>query len=326
MRSRVVAAVFIALAAGAAQASIPDANGVYWGCYEKAGSDLRIIDNASTTCTAKETTITWNQKGVPGPQGESVLAIPLPAGHLVCAQGGTELQAGGVVSYACNGVPGPVGEPGAPGPQGLPGPQGPTGPQGLPGPQGPQGVPGPQGPQGLPGTPATLPRCTPGDTLVALENGEWGCSGGSTPFFTSYPVVGTWASARAAAQGCGSHVRADQNVTVRRIGVYVGTMAPANFRFLVFSHPDHQLLFSAVKSFAPGSGWMVSDPFAALTLQAGSEYDIGAQIDQNASYYFDTAPDAMGGVRSLVTNPNFSGFDAPTVVNHAGADCAIQLF
>jgi len=137
---------------GLASASIPAANGVITGCYERKngnkGSELRVIDvEVGQKCSSKDQQITWNQTGPAGASGPAgAQGIPGPVG--------------------AQGVPGPMGPqgipgtPGAPGPigpqgvQGEPGPTGPTGRPGVPGPQGMQGIPGPQGvpgPQGAPG-------------------------------------------------------------------------------------------------------------------------------------------------------------------------------
>ena len=92
-----------------AYASIPDANGVIYGCYKKSGGTLRVIDNATTQCDARaEIPIQWNQTGPQGPQG-------------------------------------PAGPQGLQGPAGPQGPQGPEGPEGPAGPAGPQGPAGPGG-------------------------------------------------------------------------------------------------------------------------------------------------------------------------------------
>jgi len=91
------------------QAAIPDPNGVIHACYRSNGN-LRLVDKS--TCAAGETTISWNQTGAQGPQGEA----------------------------------GPQGLQGLPGTQGA---AGPSGPQGTPGSQGPQGAPGTPGPTGM---------------------------------------------------------------------------------------------------------------------------------------------------------------------------------
>lgn len=84
------------------RASIPDANGVLHGCYQKNNGQLRIIDAAVDDCRPSEIAVQWNQQGPPGPIGP----------------------------------PGPQGPMGVQGPQGLNGAMGPQGPAGPPGPAG----------------------------------------------------------------------------------------------------------------------------------------------------------------------------------------------
>jgi len=65
--------VAIAVTAGFAYATVPDANGVIHACYrvDKKGEDdkgqVRIVDSARD-CKKNEQHITWNQRG---PQGET---------------------------------------------------------------------------------------------------------------------------------------------------------------------------------------------------------------------------------------------------------------
>jgi hypothetical protein len=128
------------IASGAALQSqtsgIPNARGVYSGCYVIASGTLRLVPGRKG-CRSGERRVTWNRSGRRGPVG--------PVGP----QGETGLQ----------GPQGPPGERGAPGATGSAGPQGPAGPQGLAGAtgaagaQGPQGEPGPQGAQGAQGIP-----------------------------------------------------------------------------------------------------------------------------------------------------------------------------
>ena len=62
---------------GIAEASIPDASGVIYGCIAKAGlpvlsppaGTIRIIDSATQSCNNNENPITWNQTGPKGPVG-----------------------------------------------------------------------------------------------------------------------------------------------------------------------------------------------------------------------------------------------------------------
>jgi hypothetical protein len=61
--------------ATAVQASIPDASGVIHGCYSdrgasgRNGTQLNIVDSATSGCSGGQTEIQWNQSGPPGPPG-----------------------------------------------------------------------------------------------------------------------------------------------------------------------------------------------------------------------------------------------------------------
>lgn len=128
-------------------ASIPDANGVFHGCYHVRTGAMRIIDNAVDACGNEERALQWNQRGPQGAQGPR--GVPGPSDTIHNHDG----------VYATHGhfhprVPGPAGPSGPTGPQGAlgptgpTGPSGPTGPTGPTGPQGPIGATGPTGPQG----------------------------------------------------------------------------------------------------------------------------------------------------------------------------------
>lgn len=55
------------LLVGEAQATIPDANWVYTGCYHKSARTIRVIDaEGGETCKPNENLITWNKVGQPG--------------------------------------------------------------------------------------------------------------------------------------------------------------------------------------------------------------------------------------------------------------------
>jgi hypothetical protein len=61
-----------AIAGGVAWATIPGADGVIHGCYQKEEGILRVVDDADPTCRPSEVAISWSQtgpQGVPGPQG-----------------------------------------------------------------------------------------------------------------------------------------------------------------------------------------------------------------------------------------------------------------
>jgi len=114
---------------------------------------VRSFTSASRWSTA-EFVVTL---GAVGPAGQSVLAVPLPAGSAACAAGGSEFLSASGYTSACNGAdgaPGQAGPPGPAGPQGeagAVGAVGPPGPEGVPGAAGPAGPPGVAGPQGAPG-------------------------------------------------------------------------------------------------------------------------------------------------------------------------------
>ena len=70
----IAALASLALAGGVAYATIPDSQGVIHACYAKSGGALRVVDATVTNCKTAETSLTWNQAGVPGqpgPQGTS---------------------------------------------------------------------------------------------------------------------------------------------------------------------------------------------------------------------------------------------------------------
>jgi len=70
MRRFVVGSVGLVLVVGGvALASIPDQNGVIHACYRNSNGQLRVIDNATQTCSSGETALTWNQTGPAGLQG-----------------------------------------------------------------------------------------------------------------------------------------------------------------------------------------------------------------------------------------------------------------
>jgi hypothetical protein len=71
-----VAALAVAVFAGAGYAAIPDSGGDIHACYDKVSGQMRIFDSETNTpkkCGAKEAELSWNQQGIqgaPGPQGE----------------------------------------------------------------------------------------------------------------------------------------------------------------------------------------------------------------------------------------------------------------
>lgn len=63
------------IAAGVAAGSVPDPSGAITACYvasavgHGAGTPLMLKDAASGSCPSGYTTLSWNQRGEPGPQG-----------------------------------------------------------------------------------------------------------------------------------------------------------------------------------------------------------------------------------------------------------------
>ena len=62
----VAAAVAVVLGAGGvALASIPDAGGVFHGCYSKTTGGLRLIDpSKGQKCSRSEGAVSWSQAGI----------------------------------------------------------------------------------------------------------------------------------------------------------------------------------------------------------------------------------------------------------------------
>jgi hypothetical protein len=76
-------AAFMLTVGAIAYASIPDANGVFYGCV-KADGTLIVKDDGGTgdiTCGAQATKITWNRTGPQGPAGpQGATGLQGPAG------------------------------------------------------------------------------------------------------------------------------------------------------------------------------------------------------------------------------------------------------
>jgi hypothetical protein len=128
---------------------IPNARGIYTGCYAISTGDSRLIP-AWKGCRSSERRVTWNRRGQRGSTG--------PAG----VQGETGPQ-------GAQGPQGPQGLQGATGEQGATGATGATGPQGaqgIPGDPGLQGDPGPAGSQLIAGTPVTSAANAARNTII----------------------------------------------------------------------------------------------------------------------------------------------------------------
>lgn len=69
-----VVCVGLVASAGKASAAIPDATGVFHGCYNVLTGSTRLIDG--TNCSFLERHVAWQQTGIAGPQGPQGPAGP----------------------------------------------------------------------------------------------------------------------------------------------------------------------------------------------------------------------------------------------------------
>jgi hypothetical protein len=143
---------------------------VFNACLLNGVGTIRLIDkslsstNLMSHCTDKETEISWNQAGQPGPAG---------------AQGAK----GDAGAAGPKGDTGPAGPAGAAGPKGDPGDPGAAGPKGDTGSTGPAGAAGPKGDRGEPGAPGNDGK--PGADGTAGPPGPAGQAGANGVSVTS---------------------------------------------------------------------------------------------------------------------------------------------
>ena len=155
------------------------------------------------------------------------------------------------------------------------------------------------------------------------------CSGGmciAGPIFNS--LTGNQSStSRGAGDSCGTQLSVNQNITIHGIAVSNAMNANGNIKFMVWTHPNHVLVYvSNPKAFSSGGqAWRQSDSFN-YTLLSGQSYDIGGIADVAATWYFDQTVENKAPFTSASTNPNWSNYANPAQVGHAAADCGIQLF
>jgi hypothetical protein len=153
-----------------ARRAIPNAAGVYTGCYRVATGALRLV-RPSARCGAGERRVRWEQRGPRGPFGPQG---PRGAQGPVGPQGppgatGATGGAGPAGSRGPSGLAGPAGPAGPPGLDGATGPPGAEGAAGPPGQGGEEGPPGPPGPAGAElhsGAPATSVANAPRNTTI----------------------------------------------------------------------------------------------------------------------------------------------------------------
>ena len=127
-----VALVATGAAIGVTSNAYTDANGVYKGCVDKSGGNLRVLTPTGQSCKNSEIAIDWNQVGPQGPQGIQGL------------KGDQGIQG----LKGDQGIQGLKGDQGDQGIQGIQGLKGDTGATGAKGDKGDPGEPGPAGVSG----------------------------------------------------------------------------------------------------------------------------------------------------------------------------------
>jgi hypothetical protein len=100
MTPRVIASVvaLLALSAGIAYATIPDASSQYHACVLSGVGQVRIIDHdAGDNCKENEQHVHWNQSGAPGPTNLVIREGPVsdPGGTSVASCNAGERATGG---------------------------------------------------------------------------------------------------------------------------------------------------------------------------------------------------------------------------------------
>lgn len=204
---------------------IPNARGIYAGCYQIATGSVRLV-RGSKGCRAGERRVTWSRRGplgLAGRQGESGPQGPGGAQGAMGEHGengasgsqgpgGAQGPTGAQGTTGAQGAAGPQGPPGNVGPQGaqgdpgVPGPAGQQGPPGAAGATGPAGPVGPPGPVGAPGAAGATgpagPAGPPGTAGAAGPAGPTGPAGPAGPSDSQVlaPVAGTSAGGLAAGQ------------------------------------------------------------------------------------------------------------------------------
>jgi hypothetical protein len=101
----VAGTIVLVLTGVATYATIPAPDGVIYGCYNKSGGSVRVIDNAVTSCTSNETQLTWNRIGPQGPVGPQGPAGPTGLTGAIGATGAV----GAIGATGATGATGPIG-------------------------------------------------------------------------------------------------------------------------------------------------------------------------------------------------------------------------
>lgn len=152
----------------------------------------------------------------------------------------------------------------------------------------------------------------------------------SVQIFDSRDFAGASQAVRGAGSSIGALLNVAANTTITRISILNEMTARGNVRFVIFDHPGHnRLLMTTPQPFAPDNTgvptWKDSVPIN-FTFLAGQSYDVGAITDVAANWPFDFTADTALNVTSVVSNANFSDFNNPSQVGHAGVDTPVRLW
>jgi hypothetical protein len=88
----------------AVQAAIPDSDGVIHGCIMSSGN-LRVIDSATSSCKRNETSLDWNQAGLPGPAGATGPTGPKGDTGPPAPSSGVQTRAPGGIEFRATATP-----------------------------------------------------------------------------------------------------------------------------------------------------------------------------------------------------------------------------
>lgn len=152
----------------------------------------------------------------------------------------------------------------------------------------------------------------------------------SVQIFDSRDFTGASQVNRPAGSSIGALINVAANTTITRISILNEMTARGNVRFLIFDHPAHnRLVMTTPQPYAPDAGgiptWKDSMPIN-FTLLAGQSYDVGAITDVAANWPFDFTADTALNITSVVSNANFSDFNNPSQIGHAGVDTPVRLW
>jgi cysteine-rich repeat protein len=125
----------------------------------------------------------------------------------------------------------------------------------------------------------------------------------------------------------GSQITIASAVTISSIAVRVDLVGSGNLKFLIFRHPDHELVYvSDPEPFTDdGMSWKQSN-ILDVTLPPGT-YEFGALADVVAYWQYDGSPASADGYFSTASNPSFSNYNSPAISSaHGNADGAVRLY